>query len=139
MKIKFVRTNDVFIAGATSLLWWKRVRVSDKFYALPEDQQFAVLMHEFGHLYHHHTEKRILCLVFSPWRLIETMKRQEFEADRYAASQGCADALIEVLKGKSDGGLFHPSNFERREVLKTYEHPAQSPLRAKPRTVGVTD
>jgi Zn-dependent protease with chaperone function len=121
--LTIVHSNEVVIAGATSLLWWKRIRLSDRFYALPDHKQFAVIMHEFGHLFYHHTEKRILCLIFTPWRLIPMMHRQEFEADRYAASLGGADALIEMLQGVGDGELFHPSNADRRAALKKYEIP----------------
>ena len=116
--MNLVHSNDVCIAGATSFLWWNRIRVSDRFYRLDSDKQLAVLMHEFGHIIHRHTEKRILCLIFTPWRLIEMMKRQEFQADLYAARQGCANSLIEILQGDGGGDSFHPSNSERREALR---------------------
>ena len=94
---------------------------SNLFSMLPKVMQDAAVVHEMAHCIMHHTEKRILCLLFMPWKIREVCKNHEFEADRYAVMNGYGEGLKLCLRFESEGGMFHPSNAERRQKIEQYE------------------
>lgn len=98
------------------------VRVGDDIESLPETQRKAIILHELGHLFHHHPASRLKLLLTGGWlnwrRLREIAQAQEFMADAFVAEMGHADALIAVLTNNpSEGGPWHPSTLERIENL----------------------
>ncbi len=127
--VKHIRINEPLIAFAFSFLWIKLIVTGTKFQRLPLDLQIAALAHENGHLSGHHTEWRLICLLLAaplfPW----LCHRQEFAADKYAASCGHADELIRILASDYRGGLLHPSNAERRRKLELYEQVRVIPVK----------
>jgi len=136
--LTLVQTDHPGHARAISFGRLKQVWLGRGFAALPEDQQAAVLAHEAGHCHHHHLEARWLCLIFTPLLYPWLCRRQELEADRYAASLGHGQALSRFLASECAGGWFHPSHAERREVLERHEQTRLAPVTGI-RLVGVTD
>lgn len=100
-------------------IWpFKRVVVCPMFFALVPAQRFAVLMHEVGHVKLRHFEKRLLAV----WSrgIVEFCRRQEFEADAFAAAHGQRDALIAFLSRGSvhePASMLHPAPMERIKRL----------------------
>lgn len=116
-----VPTNEPIIARALSFGWWKRVYVGKLFERLPPHIRQAVLAHEAAHCDLHHTEKRILALIFAPFLLKRICRKQELDADKLAAKKGHAPALMELLSIDVDVGPYHPTHKERISALKQYE------------------
>ena len=129
------------MARSFSFGWFKRVYVGSKFHAYSPRLKTAILLHEFAHCHGHHTEWRILLFMLAPW----LARWQEYRADAYVARAGYGPELYCVLINDSPGGLFHPSNWQRRQKLLHNELFASSTLRTDPgtgsarRTVGVTN
>lgn len=124
------QTHGQYVARAVSAFGWKRVRVGRGFEKLSHIHRVGVLAHEMGHCHYHHTEIRILLLLipfmwlFLPW----VCRRQELQADRYAAKTGFGPELYDfLLQHGGDGGLLHPSGSDRLAALSS------------PRMVPVTD
>ena len=120
--MKIIPVPDDMIARAISFGWFKRIYTGTKFNMLPRMQQLAVLSHERGHCEGHHTEQRLLCLLFAPWMFFKLCKRQEFQADRYACNHGFGRYLYSFLSSDFDGGMFQPSHIERRTAILQYEN-----------------
>lgn len=121
--IKVFQTDEQIVARAWSFFWIKRVVIGSLFWKLPFHIRNAVMAHEEGHAEMHHTEWRVVCLLFAPWMIFDVCKQHELDADLFAASRGHGAALIEFLKFDKDCGLFHPSHAERRQHLERYEYP----------------
>ena len=120
--MKIVPVPEETIARSLSFGWFKRAYVGTDFNKLSPMQQCAVLSHERGHCDGHHTEQRILCLLFAPWMFFKLCKWQEFQADKYACERGWSRHLYDLLASDFDGGLFQPSHIERRHAIKQYVH-----------------
>ena len=105
------------IACAFSLGPYKKILYGSGFKKLPNDVQAAITSHEEGHLHGHHTELRILCLLFMPFMLKWLCQKQEVMADRYAVSQGHAIGLLKLLKSEYGGDFFSPSHAHRRNMI----------------------
>jgi Zn-dependent protease with chaperone function len=136
--IKTSRTDADIIAYSWSFFWIKRVTVGKRFNKLTFEGRNAVFAHEQGHVELHHTEKGLLCLLLTPWRFFKVCRKQELEADLYAASRGHALGLIDLLRYEQDATWSHPSHAERRKHLKKYEQTRLVPVKSHTRPVGVT-
>ena len=90
-----------------------------RFHHCQEDEKHAIIAHEMGHIFHRHALKRILRLIFMKWDgLAEYCKRQELEADMYAASKGHGRAMVNFLaRQKNHSSPLHPTPRERIENL----------------------
>ena len=131
---KVILTTEPIIARSFSFGWFKRVYVGTKFPAFSPRLKTAILLHEFAHCNGHHTEFRMLLWPIGLW----LAKWQEYQADAYVARCGFGPELYCLLYPESPGGLFHPSNCQRRQKLVHNKFFASSTLRAD-RTVGVTN
>jgi len=109
-----------FIARATGVFQKQKIVLGSRVMELTLPQLKATLSHETGHLRGRHIEWRILCLIFCPFLIFWLCRQQEIWADRYAAKNGHAQSLIEILRSDFDGGLLQPSHKVRREHLKKY-------------------
>lgn len=136
--IQVVKTDDDRIAWAASFFWWSRIYTGRQFDKVNPEMAPAILAHEAGHVYGHHTEWRFLCmLVFFP--LIFCMcRKQELIADNYAARLGYGKILLKLLAHECDGGLFHPSHAVRRFHLEQYEQSRSAPVKGNSASSGVT-
>jgi len=123
--MKIVKSKRSFVARSFSLLWFKRIYVGVRFNNLPADQALAVLAHEEGHCELHHTEKRILALLF-PFMLKNMCHKHELEADNYAGVRGHAESLIRFIR-RCNQGPYHPSNNIRIKALKKFISPSLDP------------
>ena len=118
MKIKY--TDENFVAASSGIFFWKRIEIGKRFYSLPDHIKKAVIAHELGHCVKFHIEIRIICFIFCFPALLWLCRKQELEADRFAAECGFAEELIEYFKNEWKGGGTHPSNSERRHQLEKY-------------------
>ena len=109
-----------FIARSTL---WGTIQTTDRFYALPIEQQIAVSMHEAGHIKHKHAWKRLMWILtgkafFRTERFFEMCAAQELEADSHVRDSGygreLAAFLILHVRGTSPG---YPSARRRLENL----------------------
>lgn len=105
------------IADSRGILWWKKIVVGSGFYAFPDRERMAILLHEIGHFRIRTIETRLanlwMLFVF-PKRLARLCREQEFSADDYVKERGFARdlaAALTRLPGKN--GLLHPSPDER--------------------------
>ena len=62
----------------------------------------GVLAHETGHIEHDHALKRLgwvvsLRVLFQSEKYFKMCEAQEYEADRFALSEGCAEGLVSFL------------------------------------------
>jgi len=119
--VRVFRSDGDFIALSASFFWFKFVVVGKPFLELPRHLRNAVMSHEQGHVDLHHLEKGWLCLLVTPWLFFRLCRKQELEADAYAAQRGHASALLELLRYDERETYSHPSNAERRKHLKQYE------------------
>jgi hypothetical protein len=126
--MKMIQTTEPIVARSFSFFWFKRVYTGARFESLPYRTKVAILLHEFAHCNSHHTEWRVLLWPLALW----LPKRQELWADAFVASQGYAQELHDFLIGEHDGGLFHPSNWQRRQNLMDNKFFASPPLRVDP-------
>ena len=83
---------------------WGSIQLGDLFHVLTPDEQIGVLAHETGHIEHDHALKRMLWVfslraVFQPEKYFKMCEEQEYEADRFALSEGCAEGLASFLRG----------------------------------------
>jgi len=113
VSLKIIETDRDEVARSISLFWFKRIYVGTRFKKLTVAERMAVIAHETGHCEGHHTEWRILLLPIVFW----LAKQQEFWADAYAVRKGHGEALYRHLGRNDGGGLFHPSNYHRRQKL----------------------
>ena len=120
MKVRIFAVDEDINAECTGILFWKKIRLGKRFFEFPEDMQKAALSHEFGHHFHYHIEKRLLCIIFAYRLIYDLCKKQELEADLYAAKAGYAKELMKFFKHDFDGGKVHPSHVERRKNLVKY-------------------
>jgi hypothetical protein len=130
MIVAIVSSNESIVSRAWSFFWIKRIVTGKYFLSLSVRLRAAVLHHEAGHIENMHTEKRIACLLFCPWKICMLCKNHEFEADRYAADKGHGKAILEFLRPDNQGGIFHPSNAERRNHLEQYEYTRTAPVKS---------
>ena len=100
----------------------KHIYLGERFWELPTHQQHAVLRHEEYHCANHHTEWRIVCLLLAPFLLKKLCRRQEFQADAYAADRGSLEGLLEILASDYPGDWVSPSHADRRIALVTGKH-----------------
>lgn len=117
MAIKIKRSNMFPLCWAFSFLWVKRIYIGPRFDAFPEDVKAALLAHEEGHVVNHHSEIRLLCMIFCPWWMDRLARWQEMQADLYAASKGHADGLYKFLNRSRRCGTFYPTDLQRRRNL----------------------
>ena len=104
------------IAESRGIGPWKKICIGPSFFGFPPREQQAILLHEVGHCKLKHLEKRLanLWLIFRPALLAELCKRQEFEADRYAAGCGYgADLARAFLRLKVEPHPLQPDRDER--------------------------
>lgn len=127
--MKVIHTNENMIARSLSFLWWKRIYVGTKYWNLLRSQKEAVLAHEEGHCKFHHTELRLLTLLFCPVLIKPVCHKTEFAADRYAASKGLAKPLSQVLSFDREEDWLYPCNTDRRKALENYEYPRMTPVK----------
>jgi len=120
MTIKIVAVDDKFIARSVSFLWWKRIYTGTLFNILLECQQEAVIAHETAHCNWHHSELRVLTLLFCPFLIKRICRWTEFVADRYAAKVGLGYALITVLRLGESSSWMYPSHEDRIKAIKLY-------------------
>jgi len=118
--IKVFATKGDFIAVSSGVLFWKKIEIGDRFLSLPEDMQKAALAHEIGHCKKWHIEQRILCLLFCFPLVLWLCRKQELEADKFAAEAGHAKALLKFFQDEFDGEGTHPSHQLRRQHLEQY-------------------
>jgi Zn-dependent protease with chaperone function len=124
-------------AEARGLWPFKRIVVGRLWYALPDHERQAVLMHEVGHCRRAHMEIRAFLLVplAAPkviWQALcgleelrppEFIRRiacnQEIEADAYAARAGFGYAMMAHLDRVRElkPTIFYPSHAERHRAL----------------------
>ena len=104
---------------------WGTIRLGPAFHHLPAREQQAVLAHERGHIVHRHAFKRLAWLVtlrafFRTEAFFAECRRQELEADHYAAQQGHAAGLISFLFRRQlhVESPDYPSSRERVEALR---------------------
>jgi len=98
-------------------IWpWKWIEVSRGFYQLSPRMQRAVLLHELGHIYALHQEKRILRFLdalFRPEKFREMCHNQEHDADRFATQLGFGDELCRLYAALKEqdypGAELYPS------------------------------
>ena len=124
-----VQTSEPITARSFSCLWYKRIYVGRKFHALPPRVKMAVLAHEFAHCERHHTEWRILALLF-PFLIKWLCHRQEYQADAYVAQCGFGPELHWFLRDERAETATHPQKYLRRQKLVHNKFFAQPPLRA---------
>ena len=120
MKVKIYKVDEPILAEASGMLFWRKIRVGKRYFNLPEYQQKAVLVHEFGHHHYWHIEKKLLALIFCPFLFYNISKKQELQADKFAAERGEARGLYDMFKDDWHGGKMHPSHAERRKQLEKY-------------------
>lgn len=93
----------------------------------PQEQE-SIIAHEYGHIHHRHTQRRLWWILTLQWdRIAERCRAQEFEADRYATMGGFGHGLLKFLSRMHNAqhSDFHPSPVERMENIKRwigYEH-----------------
>jgi len=98
------------IAHAMTLPY-KHIIVGPSFFVLTGGEQWAVLLHEAGHLAKNHFWKRVLWVPLCWTKAAERMAQlQELEADRYVITKGYGPALLQFFRRvmflpRSD---FHP-------------------------------
>jgi hypothetical protein len=100
---------------------WGTIQTSDRFYALPIEQQIAVSMHEAAHIKRKHAWKRLWWILtgraFSE-RFFEMCAAQELEADSYVRDWGYGRELAAFLISRGpDTALGYPSTRRRLENL----------------------
>ena len=127
--MKITRTDDDIIARSWSFFWVRRIVVGRRFDMLPLAMRNAILAHEQGHVENRHVEKGLLCLLTNPWNFFKLCRKQELEADEFAATFGHALALVDFLRFEKEGNRFYPSHAERRQHLKQYEHTRFAPVK----------
>lgn len=99
---------------------WGTIEIGDEFCRLTPLEQWAVIAHEQGHIYHKHARKRLWWIVSFQWKgFFERCEAQELEADRYAAERGHAAGLMSFLfrsnlHVKSPG---YPTHKDRIEAI----------------------
>ena len=110
-----VTTREPIIARSVSFFWYRRVYIGTKFARLPKGQQTAVILHERGHIEKHHTEARLLSVLFPFKPFIRWLcHRQEYAADRYVLEHGFGRELVDFLVANGARESFtHPSDYAR--------------------------
>ena len=126
--ILFYKTTNNIYAYAFSCLWYKRVTLGKKIEELTDVERAAAIFHEVGHVEQHHTEWRVICLLFAPFLLKWLCRKQELDADRYAAQYGHAQGLLSLLANEWDGNFFQPSHALRRASLERQDHSRPVPV-----------
>jgi hypothetical protein len=81
---------------------WGTIQTTDRFYALPIEQQIAVSMHEAAHIKHRHAWKRLGWILtgkafFQSDRFFAMCATQELEADRHVRDGGYGRELAAFL------------------------------------------
>jgi Zn-dependent protease with chaperone function len=98
--------------------------LSHEFRILPEMTQLAILAHEEGHFRYGHLEERRkwwLRKFFNRKGYQAMCRRQELEADSFAAKQGYGKYLVAYLRTLPDQKLNkgrHPSPSKRIEAIR---------------------
>lgn len=94
-----------------------RIVVGRAFFAFPPREQQAMLLHEVGHVKLRHVAERARALwkvVLRPQEFAALCRRQEFEADAFAAHCGYASELAQAFgRIKAASGPLHPPVLER--------------------------
>lgn len=104
---------------------WGTIQLGDDFYLLPPEEQFAVLAHEQGHIYHRHAWKRLKWILtfraILHWDdFLMLCEKQELEADRYAVDKGYGTGLLQFLKWQyplNSKALGYPTAQQRIENI----------------------
>lgn len=114
--MRVIVTRRPFIARSLSFFGLQRIYVGTRYAALPPFAKRAVIAHECAHLVGHHTEWRLLALLFPP--VIPWLCHwQEYRADARAAATGHLHGMLHLLQKDGGGGLTHPKNIDRRKKL----------------------
>lgn len=127
--MKVIYTGENIIARSISFLWWKRIYLGTRYWKLLRSQKDAVLAHEEAHCKFHHSELRLLTLLFCPVLIKLVCHKTEFVADRYAANKGLAGPLIQVLSFDREEDWLYPCNADRRKALEDYEYTRMAPVK----------
>ena len=137
--VRLKHSNIIAMAG--SFLFFGVIFLGRGYYRLSESQKLAVLAHEREHIRLHHTELRILALIFCFPLLPRICRQQEFSADAGAVKAGCGEALRQLLSFYYPRTFFYPSNRERRDALdaKLDEQTRMTPVKSPLARIGVTD
>ena len=82
---------------------WGTVKTSEAFHKLPFGEQRGVIEHEYGHLAHWDSVKRLLLVLsgwayFYPQAYFAICEAQEFAADDYAEKKGFSAGLVAYLR-----------------------------------------
>jgi len=102
---------------------WGTIQTTDRFYALPLDQQIAVSMHEAGHIKRKHAWKRLWWILtgrafFHTERFFAMCAAQELEADSYVRDNGYgADLAAFLISRGMSAAPGYPSVRRRLENL----------------------
>lgn len=95
----------------------KRIVVGPEWMKLPWGERMAVLYHEAAHCLGLHMEKRLAMLpmlLLAPEFTRRWCRRQEIEADRFAAANGFGQHLAGLLqRSREMQSMFYPSYAER--------------------------
>ena len=102
----------------------QRIVLSPAFYAIPVDEQKAIIQHEIAHVAMRHQWQRIKWLVTGKWLDFRAWQAavwaQEYDADEFAARAGHAPALIRFLQRRAEveSDIWHPPVRDRIEKLR---------------------
>lgn len=106
-------------AEARGMLRWAYIAVGPPWFWLPEDEKEAVLLHEVGHLEHHHLAKRFAILPFFWTEFAKRMARsQEMQADAYANKYAAGEAMQRFLSRSNEGNDLYPAPADRIARLR---------------------
>lgn len=107
------------LAQAIGVGRWRRIVVGPRWFGLYRRERYAILLHEAGHLLHHHLALRLLALPLYWTGFGQRFAvRQELQADAFVAQQGYgADLLAVLIKVPVTRGPFYPDFDERTRAL----------------------
>lgn len=115
--VVFLRVTDshegVYVVG----FWFPRIVISKAVKdQLTEEECIAVYMHERGHIECHHLRTNLAMAILIPFmrRPMQTVVKQELEADEWAARCGYAYSLASALRKLSA----HPFDLWRASRLE---------------------
>ena len=103
------------VAEARGVWRGRHVAVGRAWVFLSPAERMAVLLHEAGHLKHHHLVVRVLWIPLFWTRWAARMAaRQELQADTHCAKQGYGDDLLRfVVRCTIGASVFYPGFNER--------------------------
>lgn len=124
-QVKFL-SDMIPFAGVLGFWKWSLVIVGRDFNRLNVFEQQAVIMHELGHRFFHHFWERMLWILnpvvlFQSEEFSRRLKRQEIEADNYAAERGYGRVLYALFEKLDwEESFSHPDKQTRLDNLRKY-------------------